>query len=127
VRKPIQLVKKNNLFSLKDFKAGLNKGDDDIKLQREKYIKNMSKHNQFLSQKYIDGIKAEFENKIAQKQLKKNIKYGRPPHGRKYPQSSSKNLNSSAEKSKGKIKFFDFLTECTLLLHQFNKLTSYSM
>jgi hypothetical protein len=120
-------VKKNSLFSLKDFKARLNKGNDDIKMQREKYIKNMSKHNQFLSQKYVDGIKADFENKIAQKRFTKNTKYGRPPHGRKNLQSSTKHLNSSAEKSKGKVKLINFITECWLLLHVFTKLTSYSM
>jgi hypothetical protein len=114
-------MKKKNLFFLKDFKASLNKGSDDIKTQREKYIKNMSKHNQFLSQKYIDGIKEEFENKIAQKQLKKTIKYGRPPHGRKNPQSSSKNLNTSAERIKGKVKLFNFLIKCMLFIHGFNK------
>lgn len=46
----------------------------------------MSKHNQFLSKKYIDGMKSDFSQKLSsagKKRYKKNIKYqGTSPDGK---------------------------------------------
>lgn len=99
-RKKDKSVKRNYPFSLKDFRNNLNKKDDDIKAQREEYIKSLSKQNQFLSQKYINDIKSDLENKITQKRFKKNIKYSKASNGRNNTQSNVMVLKTTTDKSK---------------------------
>lgn len=99
-RKKDKSVKRNYPFSLKDFRNNLNKKDDDIKAQREEYIKSLSKQNQFLSQKYINDIKSDLENKITQKRFKKNIKYSKAPNVRNNTQSNVMVLKTTTDKSK---------------------------
>lgn len=93
-------VKRNYPFSLKDFRNNLNKKDDNIKVQREEYIKSLSKQNQLLSQKYINDIKSDLENKMAHKRFKKGIKYSKALNGRNNTQSNVIVLKSATDKSK---------------------------
>lgn len=91
-------------FSLKDFKNRFGKQETAIKEQREKYLKDMKKHNQFLSKKYIDNIRADFTqklNKNSRKKFKKNIRYQGISPDSKFPLSNAnvKLMNYSAHKS----------------------------
>lgn len=91
-------------FSLKDFKNRFGKQETAIKEQREKYLKDMKKHNQFLSKKYIDNIRADFTqklNKNSEKKFKKNIRYQGISPDSKFPLSNAnvKLMNYSAQKS----------------------------
>lgn len=65
----------------------MGKAESSLNQQREKYLKKLNKQNEFLSQKYIDGMKADFNQKLSQskaKKFKKNIRYyGVSPPGAK--------------------------------------------
>jgi hypothetical protein len=67
---------RNYKFGMKDLR---NRADNQkVQEQRELYLKNMNKHNQFLSKKYVDTMKADFNSKMGKNKMRKqnrNIKY----------------------------------------------------
>lgn len=114
-------------FSLKNFKNRFGKQETTTKEQRDKYLKDMKKHNQFLSKKYIDNIRADFTqklNKNSEKKFKKNIRYQGISPDSKFPLSNAnvKLMNYSAQKS-SKLKVYNQVLEGSPATKQPNRKT----